>query len=141
MLYFYGMEDQGRIPLGEIRLVFVRATGPGGQNVNKTSTKAQLHWDVNRSGAFSDTQKAMIRHALRNRMNRDGEVVIQAGDERSQKQNRETAVERLERLVAKAITPRIRRIATKPTHASRERRLEHKQHRSRAKQLRRSMDD
>lgn len=124
------------IPRHEIQLVFVRGTGPGGQNVNKTSTTAQLHWNVNTSTAITDAQKAMIRHALRNRINNDGEVVIIAGEERSQSQNRETAIERLERLVTKAITPAVRRVPTKPTRASRERRLVQKQQRSRVKQLR-----
>lgn len=124
------------IPRHEIQLVFVRGTGPGGQNVNKTSTTAQLHWNVDTSTAVTNTQKAMIRHNLRNRINNNGELVIIAGEERSQSQNRETAIERLERLVTKAITPAVRRIATKPTRASKERRLVQKQQRSRVKQLR-----
>lgn len=124
------------IPRHEIQLVFVRGTGPGGQNVNKTSTTAQLHWNVDTSTAITDAQKAMIHHNLRNRINNGGELVIIAGKERSQSQNRETAIERLERLVTKAITPAVRRIATKPTRASKERRLVQKQQRSRVKQLR-----
>ncbi|MEK7459227.1 MAG: alternative ribosome rescue aminoacyl-tRNA hydrolase ArfB [Patescibacteria group bacterium] len=127
------------IPRHEIQLVFVRGTGPGGQNVNKTSTTAQLHWNVDTSTAVTDTQKAMIRHNLRNRINNNGELVLIAGEERSQSQNRETAIERLERLVTKAITPAVRRIATKPTRASRERRLVQKEQHSRVKQLRRSI--
>ena len=128
------------IPRHEIQLVFVRGTGPGGQNVNKTSTTAQLHWSVDASTAVTDAQKAMIRHSLRNRINNSGELVLTAGEERSQSQNRETAIERLERLVTKAITPRTRRIATKPTRASKERRLTTKKHRSVVKQLRQIID-
>ena len=124
------------IPRHEIQLVFVRGTGPGGQNVNKTSTTAQLHWNVNTSTAVTDVQKAMIRHSLRNRINNSGELVIIASEERSQSQNKETAIERLERLVTKAITPIPRRVPTKPTRASKERRLVQKQLRSRVKQLR-----
>ena len=107
--------------------------------MNKTSTTAQLHWNVDTSTAVTDTQKAMIRHNLRNRINNNGELVLIAGEERSQSQNRETAIERLERLVTKAITPAVRRIATKPTRASRERRLVQKEQHSRVKQLRRSI--
>lgn len=128
------------IPRHEIQLVFVRGTGPGGQNVNKTSTTAQLHWNVNTSTAITDAQKAMIRHALRNRMNKIGEVVLIAREERRQTQNKETAIERLERLVTKAITPAVRRIATKPTRASKERRLTEKKRRSIVKELRQIID-
>ncbi len=135
------MLEQVQIPRHEIQLVFVRGTGPGGQNVNKTSTTAQLHWNVDTSSAVTDTQKAMVRHALRNRINSLGELVLTASEERSQSQNKETAIERLERLVTKAITPRTRRIPTKPSRASRERRLVQKEQHSRVKRLRRVVID
>lgn len=135
------MEGQVLIPNHEIELVFVRGTGPGGQNVNKTSTKVQLRWNIDRSMVFSDKQKTMIRHALRSRMNKEGEIVIQAGDTRSQSQNRETAIERLERLVTKALVPHVRRIPTRPTRSSREARLESKKRRGLTKALRKNIDE
>lgn len=121
--------------------MFVRAAGPGGQNVNKTATKVQLHWNVDRSSAFSAQEKARIKSQLRHRMNKDGELVLQAGDARSQSQNRETALERLDRMVAHALIPPKPRIATKPTRASRQRRITNKKRRSAVKQLRRPAED
>ncbi len=141
MVHYSHMEERVSIPVNEIRLVYVRSSGAGGQNVNKTSTKAQLFWSVHASRVFNEKQKAMIRHALRTRINNDGEVVLQASDERQQSRNRETAIERLERLVTKALTPVKRRLATKPTRASKERRLHQKQLHSRTKLLRSRVDD
>lgn len=130
-----------QIPQHELQIVFVRSSGPGGQNVNKTSTKAQLHWDLERSSVFSADEKRRIRHYLRNRITNDGEVVIAASDERRQSANKATAVERLHHLIDLALTPEKKRVATKPTKASEHRRLQNKKIRSRVKQLRRSADE
>lgn len=129
------------VPREEIRLMFVRATGPGGQNVNKTATKVQLHWHVGKSMGFSAKEKVMIIAALRNRITKDGEIVLAAGETRSQAQNRETALERLDRLVTQALTPQPPRIATKPTRSSKAKRLNNKKRRSQTKQLRRKLDE
>lgn len=117
--------------------MFVRASGAGGQNVNKTATKAQLHWNVWRSSAFNDDEKRRIAIALAKRMNNDGDVVISASEERSQSQNRVTALERLDKMIAFALKPTKKRIATKPTRASKTRRIQTKKLHSRKKQLRR----
>lgn len=108
--------------------------------MNKTSTTAQLRWNVNASAALTDAQKAMVRHALRNRITQSGDIVLSASTERRQEQNKATAIERLDTLVTRAITPRTRRIATKPTRASRERRIASKKIRSSIKRLRTTID-
>lgn len=108
--------------------------------MNKTSTTAQLRWNVNASTALTDAQKAMVRHALRNRITQSGDIVLSASTERRQEQNKATAIERLDALVTRAITPRTRRIPTKPTRASRERRIASKKIRSSIKRLRTTID-
>ena len=97
---------QPAVPESEISLVFVRSSGPGGQNVNKTSTKAQLHWNVGGSRVFSEEQKVAIRQCAGGRLSSRDEIVLAADVERSQLQNREEVIERLQNLVAKALAPK-----------------------------------
>ena len=87
------------IPYDEIHIDFVRASGPGGQNVNKTATKAQLRWRVGTSRVFSPQEKERIRARLQNRINNNDEIVLSSSAERSQGQNKETVVVRLQQLV------------------------------------------
>lgn len=136
-----GMSSQTNrptIPESELQIDFVRASGAGGQNVNKVSTKVQLKWNVSRSSIFSPEEKAKIRTFLANRMNEEGEVVMSSQETRSQLQNKERVVERLNELVAKALIPVEKRIPTKPTRSSQQKRLDSKQLRSRRKQERRT---
>lgn len=121
-------ENPGRpiVPEAEISERFSRSGGKGGQNVNKLSTKAEVRWNVDESRAFSDEEKEKIKRVLGNRINKEGELIIASQEERSQLQNRERAIERLNNLVAAALTPEKERIPTRPTRASRERRLEEK---------------
>lgn len=128
------------IPENEIRIVYVRSSGAGGQNVNKVATKAQLHFNLEKSVVFSDTEKARLRVALHNRLNSEGEVVIAASESRLQQQNKETAIEKLYRLIEQALIPKIQRVATKPTYASKKRRIESKIRRTRTKQLRKNVE-
>jgi ribosome-associated protein len=123
------------IPLAEIRVRTSRSSGPGGQHAQKTETRVEASFDVEASATLSEGQKARIRR-------RAGPVVrAVAQDERSQWRNRELALERLAAAVREALrTPRPRR-PTKPTTASRERRLEEKRARSRTKRLRRPPHD
>lgn len=114
------------VPESEISEQFSRSGGKGGQNVNKLSTKAEVRWNVENSKAFTDEQKQKIKQALGNRMNKKGELLVVSQEERSQLQNRRLAVERLNELVLSALTPEKERIPTKPTRASKERRLEEK---------------
>lgn len=126
------------IPLRELQIDFARSGGPGGQNVNKTSTKVILRWRVGESHAFNDLQKARIRHKLASRLNNQDEIVIASSEERSQLQNKNNAIARLNSLVKHAlIIPKARR-ATKPTYSSKLKRLAHKTKRSLSKRARRT---
>jgi len=115
---------------------FVTAGGPGGQNVNKVATAVQIRWNVKTSHAFDDEQKWMIRRALANRINEAGELVLFIQTHRSQARNREEARERLVEMLEKALVKPRRRVATKPSKAQKQRRLEGKAHRSETKRNR-----
>lgn len=129
---------QSVVPENEIALVFVRSSGPGGQNVNKTSTKAQLHWHVGSSKAFSDEQKAAIRKGAGVRLNAKDEIVLASDNERSQLQNRGEVVRRLQVLVAKALMPRRARRPTKVSKSQKRLRLSDKRRVGEKKSARRA---
>ena len=114
------------VPESEIRLEFARSSGPGGQNVNKVSSKAVLRWSVGLSQAFTEQQKALIRAFAGSRLTKDDEIVLSAESERSQLQNREEAVRRLQELVSRALTPRKKRKPIKVSRAQKRKRVESK---------------
>lgn len=122
-----------KIPESELVIDYARASGPGGQNVNKRDTKAVVRWNVGASPSFSDAEKARIRTYAANRLNAEDELVLSADDERSQTRNREAAIARLQEIVASALLPKKKRRPTKPTRASKERRLEEKRRTARKK--------
>jgi ribosome-associated protein len=126
-----------RIPASELRVTFSRSSGAGGQNVNKTSTKATVHWAVGRSRVLTDEEKARVRAKLSSRINASDEVVVVSEEERSQPQNRALAVARLQALLARALIVPKKRRATRPTKASKLRQKELKIRRSRIKVSRR----
>ena len=125
------------LPDADLAWSFVRASGPGGQNVNKVATAAQLRFDLAGSGALEPAVKARLKSLAGRRVTEDGALIIVARNQRTQEGNRREALERLADLVRRAlVVPKVRR-ATRPTRASRERRLETKTQRRATKQLRR----
>jgi ribosome-associated protein len=119
------------IPVSEIELRFSRSSGPGGQHAQKTETRVEATFDVEDSSGLSEAQKTRV-------LRRAGPVIrAVAQDERSQARNRELAVERLVAALRDALKVERRRRPTKPTAASRERRLDEKRRRGQVKQLRR----
>ncbi len=125
------------IPLAELTFEFVRASGPGGQNVNKVATAVQLRYDVEASGALPAAVKERLRRLAGRRLTAAGVLVLHAPRFRSQEKNRRDAVVRLVELIRRAATPPRTRRATRPTAASRHRRKEQKRRRARTKETRR----
>ena len=120
----------------EIAETFVRASGPGGQNVNKLATAVQLRFDVRHSPSLPDDVRARLERLAGARLTQDGVLVIIAQRHRTQARNRDDALDRLVALIRQAsIAPRPRR-PTRPTRASRERRIESKKRRAGVKRLR-----
>ncbi|SKA27770.1 ribosome-associated protein [Enhydrobacter aerosaccus] len=125
----------------EIEESFVRAAGPGGQHVNKSSTAVQLRFDVRRSPSLPDDVRHRLERLAGQRLTRDGVLVLTAQSERSQKRNREEALARLVAMIRTAARPPTPRKPTKPTRSSKLRRLDDKKRHGTLKSLRRSRTD
>ncbi|OGF57696.1 MAG: hypothetical protein A2Z21_05480 [Candidatus Fraserbacteria bacterium RBG_16_55_9] len=125
------------IPLSELRFQFSRSSGPGGQNVNRTSTRVELIFDVAHSPSLSEAQRTQISKALESHMDKEGLLHLVSQQTRSQWRNREDVIRRFQVLVQRALLPRKKRRPTRPTRASRERTLTKKRRKGETKRTRR----
>ncbi|MFQ5707262.1 MAG: alternative ribosome rescue aminoacyl-tRNA hydrolase ArfB [bacterium] len=122
----------------ELRFEFIRASGPGGQNVNKVATAVQLRFDVQNAAALPEWVRARLVRLAGKKMARGGVLVITARRFRTQEKNRQDAIDRLVKLIRKATEIPRPRVKTSPTLAAKQQRLQEKRRRSQIKQMRRS---
>lgn len=130
------ISDSVSIPEEDLTFVASRSSGPGGQNVNKVSTRVTLHFDLENSPHLSSEQKERIRRKLPNRISKEGLLQVSSSQYRSQSANRKAALGRFAELLHKALQSQPRRKKTRVPEAVRQRRLEEKARRSRLKHLR-----
>lgn len=133
--------DAIKIDEKELHLEFIRASGPGGQNVNKVATAVQLRFDIQRSPSLPDDVRKRLMRLGGKRVTEDGVLVITARRHRTQRANREDAIERLVRLVRRAAARPKPRRKSRPTAASRAERLGEKRHRAGIKRRRRRVSE
>jgi ribosome-associated protein len=125
------------IPASELAIAFARSGGPGGQNVNKVSSKVELRWNLRDSSAPTSTDHALLLEKLGGKLTTDGELIVTSTKTRDQIKNREDAFDKLTLIVRAALHRDKPRKATKPSRAAKRRRVESKRHRSEIKKNRR----
>ncbi|MCC7429498.1 aminoacyl-tRNA hydrolase [bacterium] len=124
----------------ELDFQFVKSSGPGGQHVNKTSSKVQLTFNLFSSQIFSETEKQLISKNLAAKIKSDGTIRVSSQTTRSQFQNKEKTIEKLKQLLQNALSVQEERIETKPTFSSVQKRIEEKKKTSARKQKRKKID-
>jgi ribosome-associated protein len=129
------------VPLAELRFQFARASGPGGQNVNKVESKAVLRWDVGASRAVPAAVRARFRERYAKRITEEGVLVLASQRHRERERNVADCLAKLGAMLAEVATPPKPRKATRPSRAAKERRLAEKKRASRRKAERRARDD
>ena len=127
---------QIRIPMGEFSFTFARSSGPGGQNVNKVNSKATLHWPITSSASLPEDVRARFVAAFGGQINKQGELVLQSQRFRDQERNIEDCLEKLRDMLQHAAIAPKRRKKTRPSRASKQRRLNDKKARSEVKSRR-----
>ena len=134
-------EIKTRIDNSEFRYFTSRSSGPGGQNVNKVNTKVELRFDLMLSRSLTNDEKELILKNIGNRVTTEGYIRIVSQSERTQLQNKRKAEEKMYRLLANALTIKAERKATRPNHASKEKRVDEKKKRGSIKSLRKGPSD
>lgn len=127
------INDKVQVPLSELVYTASRSSGPGGQHVNTTDSRIQVRWNVLETAALTETERARVRNKLASRLTESGDLILASDTHRSQRRNREEVTERLAAMLREALIPPKPRKKTKPTRASRERRLDEKRKKSRTK--------
>jgi ribosome-associated protein len=128
------------IPAGELGIAFARSGGPGGQNVNKVASKVDLRWNPTTSSALTEDDRAWLLSRLASRLTNDGELIVTSTLTRDQIKNRDDAMSKMALIVRAALDRPKNRRATRPTKASKRRRVEGKRHRAEIKRNRRADD-
>ena len=124
------------VPEAELEVRAVRSGGPGGQSVNTTDSKVELRWDVATSTALSDAQRSRLLERLASRLTSDGVLILTGSEHKSQHRNRAAVLARFRSIVGEALAPPRQRRRTRPSRASKRRRLDQKRRRGEVKRLR-----
>ena len=127
------INDKVQVPLSELVYTASRSSGPGGQHVNTTDSRIQIRWNVLETAALTEPERARVRKKLASRLTESGDLILASDTHRSQRRNREEVTERLAAMLREALIPPKPRKKTKPTRASREKRLDEKRKKSRTK--------